>query len=179
MITCHHTWAWGGLGGLAPQARNLTCVGGGLFPPDRHLIACRYRQLVPPPKVAHAHVWLSLEEYENRTVIWCYDNAALQFWFRTLEWQLIINGLRNTVILWSVRKPAFWWDLPILHQISWCPWFRAPIHNDMNSLRRWKGFCGRAQVFYNQFEIKHTVQTMFITFYCLILFISKTLRWRV
>jgi len=37
-----------GGGDWSPQARNLTC--GGLVPPDRHLIACRYRQLVPPPK---------------------------------------------------------------------------------------------------------------------------------
>jgi len=39
------TKAWGD---WSPQARNLTC--GGLVPPDRHLIACRYRQLVPPPQ---------------------------------------------------------------------------------------------------------------------------------
>jgi len=53
-----HTWAWGGTGGglAPPQARNLTCGGGTGPPPDRRLIACRYRQLVPPQKVAHAHV---------------------------------------------------------------------------------------------------------------------------
>jgi len=34
-------------------------VGRGLVRADRHLIACRYRQLPPPQKktVAHAHVW--------------------------------------------------------------------------------------------------------------------------
>jgi len=31
-----------------------------LVPPDRDLIACSYRQLVPP-KVAHAHVWFTLD----------------------------------------------------------------------------------------------------------------------
>jgi len=47
----YHTWAWGGLGGglVPPQAKNLTC-GGGTGPPRPTLIACRYRQLVPPPK---------------------------------------------------------------------------------------------------------------------------------
>jgi len=40
----HHTWAWWD---WSPQAKNLTC-GGGTGPPDRDLIAFRYRQLVPP-----------------------------------------------------------------------------------------------------------------------------------
>jgi len=40
----------GGAGGTGPpKARNLTCVGG-LVSPDQDLIACRYRQMVPPPQ---------------------------------------------------------------------------------------------------------------------------------
>jgi len=39
-----------GVGGTGPpHARNLTC-GGGLVPPRPTSLACRYRQLVPPPK---------------------------------------------------------------------------------------------------------------------------------
>jgi len=49
-----HTWTWGDCGGLVPQAKKFN-VWGDWSLPNRDLIACRYRELVPP-KVAHAHV---------------------------------------------------------------------------------------------------------------------------
>jgi len=53
----NHTWAWGGLGGgTGPPPGRKFNVWGDWSPPDRDLIACRYRKLVPPQKVAHAHV---------------------------------------------------------------------------------------------------------------------------
>jgi len=47
-LTYHHTWAWGG--GTGPPTGQKFNVWGAGPPPDRDLIACRYRQLVPPPK---------------------------------------------------------------------------------------------------------------------------------
>jgi len=56
-------------GGLVPPGQEFN-VWGGTAPPDRHLIACGYRQLVPPPKkVAHAHVWLDPQNPKYPTQI--------------------------------------------------------------------------------------------------------------
>jgi len=100
-----------------PQARNLTC-GGGTGPPDGHLIACRYRILVPPPKKKLLTPTYGLDQFKKVSLytlmpsgkIACRTghpsrNICIHRDRRESMWFIIYNNLHNLLFtIWRVLQ---------------------------------------------------------------------------